>query len=871
MKFFKQAFMVLLSALLLLTLAACGDGAKPFTLSADKTTAMRGEAVTFSATVDGEDAADVVYQITQGADSATLAGNVLTISSTAAAGTKIKVVAKTASQTSNEVTVTVVAGVESIVASANATNVMGGGSVVLQKEITPADAAGTVSWVIVEGQDLCAISGDVLIVNANATVGSTIKVKAVCGAVESNELTFTVGIPVTSITIEAIGSTDVVKGNTVTMTETIAPTGASSASLSWTITEGGEYATIQGKTLVVNATAPTGATIKVKATAGAVESNELTFTVKATQAEENETRYLMSFDQDRVTLDKNGTSAPVLSLTVYNYNFVSVSGLAIDYEILSGAEFLAITPNGYTCALTAKGHGTATVKATIRGTEISQTATVSVIVPPESIQLPEVFRERPGFAYSFSKVDPATQAAEQLPFAVTVLGDKVATAVKYTFVHKDGSMGDTVATYSDGKITFHKSGEITVTVSSDTGSRVETSAVYTFNINEGYNVSTFEELRLLADNAAYTGSLPINIVVLQKPDGSANGYEYGFDLVPAVALKAQAQQTFDEIATIANRIAFTNKGLILYGNGHKLDASQVRIATADEVTEHKAQGGSWERQSYVLGIHPWSDDPNYRDHKTYSVSIYDFEVVGNCPINPGLNTASPVGIYQIGIQIGRYEDGATADYYVDMENVNASAAVVGIRLLHTMGKVKNTTVNNCFCNGMEIGGSILTLENMVYGACGATGIELVPQYCDKAGVNRNQNQQVTYAGTVTTQFYNNGATEYLINYKVAGQYTVPDILGASFAASELNDHQLLHLNDGQGFVFVTFMFHDLGVAANTSQVIYPGFQAGGIINARNLPKDGTFDTTHEYIELYVGIPGVDAGKAYLYNVKYQPQ
>ena len=58
---------------------------------------------------------------------------------------------------------------------------------------------------------------------------------------------------------------------------------------------------------------------------------------------------------------------------------------------------------------------------------------------------------------------------------------------------------------------------------------------------------------------------------------------------------------------------------------------------------------------------------------------------------------------------------------------------------------------------------------------------------------------------------------------------------------------------------------------NTSDIIYPGFQAGGIINARDLPKDGSIDTTHEYIELDVVVAGLgNAGKAYFYNHNYIP-
>ena len=872
MKHAKKLLALCLLAFVMLSMIACATTEDKLTLSIDKNTAKPGDAITLSAKLNDAVATDITYEITEGSDYATVSGNTLTVAATAADGAEIKVVAKQAALTSNEVTVTVDIPLEAIVISAGGTtNIMSGGSVILQKTVTPAASKEEITWSITEGSTYCAISGDVLVVNANAATGSVIKVKATAGTIESNELTFVVGTPITGISINAIGSTTIVKGNTVTMTETVTPANAPTASIVWQIVEGSDYATITDKTLVVKATAPTDAVIKVKAVAGSVESNVLTFTVAATQEEINNSRYLMSFDEKKLTLDKNATSSSALSLNVYNYNFEPVENLTIDYEIVSGSEFLQLSPNGYSCALVAKGHGTATVKATIRGTTVSQTATVNVIVPPESITLPEVFAQRPGFIYNFSKVDPKTQAAETLDFIAGILGNGVCEELKYTFTHKDGTVGDDVAVYADGKITFLKTGEITVTVTSDSGSRVETSVSYKFNINEGYNVSTFEELSALAGDATYTGNLPINIVVLAKPDGSANNCEYGFDLVPALALKAKSEQTFAEISSGAGTIAFLNKGVYLNGNMHRIDASQLRIATAQELEDHKAQGGGWENQKALLGIYPWTAGGETA-HNTYRVNIYDLEVKGNCPINVGLGTSNPKGVYKIGILIGDYDKDFKANYYLDMKNVSATAANVGMRLLHIVdGKVKDTKVDNCFSNGMEVGGSIITLEDMIYGACGATGIELVCDRSNEAGVNRDQNQQVTYAGEVNVQFYNNGATEYLANYVVKNtSYTIPDVLAASFINSELTDYQLQHLKDGKGYVFVTFMFHNLGVEKNMSQVIYPGFQSGGIINAKDLPKNGAFDTTHEYIELDVGLSTVDAGKAYLYNVKYDP-
>ncbi|MBR3863273.1 MAG: hypothetical protein IKM42_06450, partial [Clostridia bacterium] len=103
--------LVCVLSLTLVALVACGPK-ETLKLSADKTTAKRDEVVVFSAvhaTKKGEAATDAAtYEITAGAENGTLDGNKLTISSTAANGATITVVAKLNDMVSNEVTVTVV-------------------------------------------------------------------------------------------------------------------------------------------------------------------------------------------------------------------------------------------------------------------------------------------------------------------------------------------------------------------------------------------------------------------------------------------------------------------------------------------------------------------------------------------------------------------------------------------------------------------------------------------------------------------------------------------------------------------------------------------------------------------------------------------
>ena len=746
-------------------------------------------------------------------------------------------------------------------------------------------AKGEITFSVAEGAEYVNVVDDKISIKSDAADDAVIKVVAKSGETTSNTVEIKVDVPLVSIEASAGNVTEAQRGSSVVLTKVASPANCNDA-ISWVIVEGADYATISGDVLVVKATAPTNTVIKVKAVSGKVESNVLTFTVPATQEEINSARYWLSFDEDKITLDRNGISSPVLEVSAFNYNFEAVNDLTIDFTVENGAEFLEITPNGYTCALAVKGHGTATVRATVRGTDVYKDATVNVILPPEQLKLPGVFVERPGYVYNFSMVDPATAAAEMLPFEVSAVGTNVCGAYELVFTHEDGTVGETVAVYENGNITFKKTGIVTVTAKSTSGSRVETTASYKFNINNGYNVSTFEELRDLANNAAYTGNLPINVVVLEKPDGSANGYTYGYELVPALALKAKAEQTFVEICNeSANTIKFFDKGLYLNGNNHKVNVSQVRIPTAEEFNQYSnTEYSIWSRNPAVISVAPQNVlSPDSNNIAAYQVNIYDFEVIGNCPIDLETTAKSPNGIYNVGILIGRLDDKSAdddairANYYVDMKNVDSSASNIGFRFIHVVGNgvVDGTNVYNCFSNGIETFGSIMRFKDMVYGACGAVGIEIAPQENGTAGVKRNQTQQITYEGSVTVNYINDGNTRYFQNYKInvgGNMLTIPEILNFVFKpyyAAENGAAIMSNMYDpSRGFVFVSFIFHDLGTGEpNNSEIIYPNFQEGGIIKASELTG---VDTTHQYIELDVAVPGVaNAGKAIIYNLNYK--
>lgn len=736
-----------------------------------------------------------------------------------------------------------------------------------------------VTYAIVEGADYATIAGNKLTVKDTVPNGTLIKVNATLAtegedALTSNTVEITVSKPLTALAITADKSGEVDRGSLINLSLTKTPED-SLATVTWTVVEGADYATVEGTKLFIDGSAIGGTVIKVKAVSGTVESNVLTFTVKLNQEELNDNRYILSFDEDKVTLDKNG-DAQLLTVSVYNGNFEEITDQIVDYVVLDGDDFVSVSTNNNICTLTALGHGTATVRATIRGTAISETAEVKVIVPPTAINLPEMFNERPNLEYSFSMKNPANNAAYTLPFTATAVGSKVCQDMTVTFADASGNT-ENVATYTNNGITFLKTGVVTVTVSSNSGSRVETKTTYKFNVNNGYNVSSFEELVALANNPAYTGSLPINLVVTAKPV-SATGYAYGYDIVPAVAL--QANQAYADVTNPdKTSINFYNKGAIINGNRHKIDASQVRIPTSAEIDANTPAGAPrFDRHGALLCIEPQYDDNNARDLATYRVELRDLTVVGNCPIDYETTAQRPSGVYYRGILIGKTTDSDNIDdqpvnYYLTTSNVNAEAFITGIRLLHVVaGQLDNTKVDNCFMNGLEIGGSVLTLNNTTYGACGAAGIELIGEDSDKAGATRDQRQQITYAGNVTVTFANNNQTRYMQNYKLdvgMGPMTIHQILMGCVEANGLTNTQISHFqNANEELYYVSLAFIGRGNCPNYTQIIYPGFQSGGIINAKDIP-DGTINTTCEYIVVDISIPGVGSlGQAYFYNHNY---
>lgn len=257
-------------------------------LSADKTTATRGESVTLAAVLkaEGHDdipSEDTEYIIVNGAEYASITGNVLKISATAPDGAVVTVQAKEGASYSNTVSVKISVPLTAIVISAATDKPTAGQTVVLTKVADPADATQTITWQITEGADIATITGDALTVSDTAEVGATIKLKAVSGDVESNELTLTVRSSVVEIPAESVAITaptlNPLVGESVVITGQIKPDN-STDSIRYEIVDGADFATLSANVLIISKEATAGVVVKVVAYAGDVKSNELVFTVR---------------------------------------------------------------------------------------------------------------------------------------------------------------------------------------------------------------------------------------------------------------------------------------------------------------------------------------------------------------------------------------------------------------------------------------------------------------------------------------------------------------------------------------------------------------------------------------------------------------
>ena len=865
-----------------------------------------GKNESVSVTLDPINASDttVSWVIDEGAEYATISQNgVISVNDNKAnVGKTVKFHAEILDVESNQITVTVGVVLNSLSISidnkSDAISIDPGASKNIAVTYNPQNATlKDVEWFIEGADGLATIAnGIITVASGNDNIGAELKIYAKIGEIESNKITVTIGTPITEIVISTPGKTEIVKGNTAELEIDITPSNASEKLIKWEITAGAEYATIsQNNIMTVAANAPKGTTIKVRAHFnGKVYSNELTFTVMPTQEEINAEKFYISLSSNELKLDKKGASSPKIVCKVYDGNLNPVTNKELTVAI-NGEQYLGVNKNGYELTFTALGHGTATVTVTIAGTAVSENLTVDVIVPPEAVDLPDVFKERVDIEYAFSMKQPGSSDYEVLPFAPFIRGDALACQdYEVTFRHSSGETGNTVAVYdyTNKTITFKKTGKIIVTVSSKSGSYVNPTNSYVFNINNGYNAHTFNELQGIIESSSYNGQI-INLVVTEKPVGETE-YKYGYDIVPPTALKLKENQTISDLlygpinasggrsGLTNNRIQAVNKSLYINGNNHKIDASQMRTFTQEEYNNHlnstEKIGKPHFNLSALLSAEPWhsseADTEGVTKDKYWNVSLYNLEVIGNCSIDYGNQVGTSIyGSYSEGISLGK--KGYTTDYYINANNLTMSNFVNGLHLASAVdnSKISNISVGNCYQNGIMIQSCLITLENMTFGPCGAGGIEVSPDESNKAGVNENQNTNVIFTGTIDAEdCVNDGNTVYF------SKYTLPITTIITGNTNSLTQNQQNHIlkdfdNDGDDdFIFVLLKFNNVTTGeSNYSTIDYAPYDTSGKIPY--ITEIGeTVNTTDKYIKMNImadlGYGAQSVGEVIFYNLNY---
>ncbi len=173
------------------------------------------------------------------------------------------------------------------------------------------------------------------------------------------------------------------------------------------------------------------------------------------------------------------------------------------------------------------------------------------------------------------------------------------------------------------------------------------------------------------------------------------------------------------------------------------------------------------------------------DQTKYSVAINNLIIKGSCGVsdvdtnkdgkiddNYALSGAQyAAGYYSRGIQIGK--DRQLKKLVVKMDEVDVSGFSIGMRLsgLRSVGEDKselnNITIHNNFKAGMELAGNEMTIQNSTFGLSGQGAIELGLESFWYAGPNYNANQTVKLVNvdlsedaisTYETPFFNYYAT-----------------------------------------------------------------------------------------------------------------
>ena len=908
MKKFRQiAIVACIVILAMLVFVACGKNALTLSIEDNLTSVRQGQTLRLTTKSAKNDLEGLAYEITEGSGEATVSSDgYLTVKEGAVVGNKIVVISKIGKNISNSIELTITAKLALEVFS-DRTRVIAGNSFEMMYEFNPSTVAETVIWEIDSGDQYATINtstGKIIVsVKASTPTGTVLTIKGKAAGFVSNEVTVTVA----EFQINASISGKIAPGGTATLLHAFEPASISKT-VTWSILEGSEYASIDGTTLSANSSAVIGSVIRVVAVCEGEESNILIVKVLS-----QEDFYLMiqaNTSGGLFTAYNNNPSANLLTFSVWEIIGGSAKPLEnkeITLELAGGGQsIVSYVKNGYNVEFTVLSHGTTKLTATlINGSSVS--VNINAIKTPSSASLilPEVFMTegRNSIEYAFSKKAEADYASvldkanttdldrDLLPFAVTVNDASASQALTYKFEkYNAGSWSDNngsgIAEYENGRIKFLQTGRIRVTVSSNSGSIYpEASVSRIFNINEGFNVNSWEQLKLFIEGTStipsmYNGSDYINLVVMSKPVGAYSGTgiaTYGYDIVPKYIL---LNDPLDGIAQAASDVVNTSigvtQGIKLNGNLHMINTANMRYLGIDENNNDFLNA--------VLNI-DMGDAPTIFDN--VMVEINNLSMKGNTGVlaetqgvfrnNAGdfkAGSGRINGVSSSGLRIGSTL--SQRIYYISINDMELSGFNVGARFEQCSGKIAKTKVSDIYSNGIETAACILEFADMTYGACGAVGIEITPDKDLFAPPTFNQPQKITFAGSIVVEnFHANGETTVYFSRLTGLGLLMPQLLQFSLAhdpttGTAYTAYQLSNVikspDSTGGFYFIALLFDNTSTGTvNASIIEY--VDAAGVIDLSNTSKTSV-DTTHRYIVFTIIVYGNVYGRALVYNHNY---
>ena len=509
-----------------------------------------------------------------------------------------------------------------------------------------------------------------------------------------------------------------------------------------TIKDGAVEEEINGKTVVIKATLVSNDLITDEIVISLSEREKINIVVsdKTFIAGENATELLIpeAYDKDFNLLD----------LAVSDFTYTSNNEEVVKVGLNSGV-------------LTPVGHGQAQI--TIKYQNSETVCDVYVIVIPEAIELNNLS------THVLSSRKYYYSIYETLAFDIEFTNDplyKVTNsklAYQFELLDEEGNVvetNETLATVENGEIKFNVTGDIRVTITTDsslngkntTASEKSTSIIV--SVNDGENIRTIEDL-IRYSSSSYSGKA-CNILNNLKLTESSN---FGFD----------DSRRYKGLTFKGDRF--------IYGNGYVFDTLDLPLS-----------------QSQVR-----SNDLFYFNvtgqSNTHTVQIHDLEIVGNYDLERK---------YVGNIEADKGKDGVNGSFYraiyiggnlnmncgicedLIISNLKVSSFYVGLRIDHTVNSyVTDINISQCTSNGIELNQNFITLNNIYVGQVGAFAIEMVPDDLVKeadgtihgtAGHNYNQTPDTKLTGSITSTNFNNGkSTVYMQSLQLQG-YTVADIL-----------------------------------------------------------------------------------------------